>query len=298
MASFDPRQPLSPSETSPSETSPSETPSSEKPLSEMPTSEASAQRRGDFRQDPALRSPQYPALFQTFTASSDEKEVIARSVLAIARENAARTLLDLGAGDTQLTSRLAPEFSLVTAVEKKLAFCEKLQMIPNVHVQQTAMEEFVPEFPHDLVLLSYSLSGVSPEKVDAFIERLPTFATPEGKVLIVTYEKGCPWDLFADEVHKLLDFPRSAGTSTYMRIAREKGLILEDLSASPSHMWSDTLENLASLTSFFFASKEAEYWERIDEVVGILKKHTVTLPDGRIGLCAVQKVLCLRSSDE
>jgi len=243
-----------------------------------------------FQSDPALGSDDYTRLFAAFTANTDGKKIIAKAILAIAQQIKASSLLDLGAGDGLLTSKLAPGFTSITLVERKEEFCAKLRDIPGVSVHHGAMEDFTPVAPHDLVLLSYSLSGVSSERIEEFLQRLPGFASENGKVLIVTYEKGCEWDQFADEVYAMLDIPRSPGTASYIKIAQAQKLALETIHTCPSHMWSNTVEGLAALTSFFFASKAAEYQKRFPEVVEILKRYAAPLEGGRIGLRAVEKV--------
>lgn len=203
----------------------------------------------------------------------------------------ARSLLDLGAGDGTLTRLLSPFFQHILAVDKNSKFERSLRLIPNVTAAIARMEEFVPPQKVDMILMSYSTSGVQGARLGPFLASLFDHLTPHGKILLATYQDGCAWDRFAGEVYGRLGIPRTGGEDRHRAQIEEVGLHAERVAALDTFIWAPALPALVDTLEFFFLPRINDYRALREELVGTLEPFAEPLPGGEVGIKVVEVVL-------
>ncbi len=235
-------------------------------------------------------NPSFEALFERYSARTDGKAKIAASITGLAGAPADMHLLDLGAGDGRLTRLLAPQFAHTTAVDKKSSFHDQLGAIPRVTPVTSTIEDLTIARPFDLGLLSYSLSGVPPGRLREAVGSLFAQSTPEGRLFYVTYQDGCEWDCFANEVYATLNIPRNGGSSAHQSDLAAAGLQVREVDSLRTSIWDSSLNELYSTLAFFFVAKAREYLQRQNEFLPVLASLTQQQGATRISLPVTEKV--------
>jgi len=202
----------------------------------------------------------------------------------------AQSLLDLGAGDGTLTRLLAPYFRDVMAVDKNAEFERPLSLIPNVTAAIARMEDFVPPNAVDMILMSYSTSGVPGPRLGSFLSSLFEHLTPRGKILFATYEDGCPWDRFAGEVYARLGLPRTGGAARHREQIEGAGFSAERVASLDTFIWAGDLPSLFDTLEFFFLPRITHYRALREELLGKLEPFAEPLPEGRVGIKVIEVV--------
>lgn len=205
--------------------------------------------------------PEVSDMFIRYTGHTDGKELLAQEIKSLSP--AGGILLDLGAGDGQLTSRIAPHFSKTIAVERNSKYQAKLKAIPNTSVVIGTMEESLPDTQFDVALLSYSLTGVPPEQSKKFFDGLLERRAPGGRVYVVTFQDLCDWDIFVTPIYAEIGKPRNGGTRAHLDIIESAGYSADRVSAVRTEIFDDNLPKLAETLGFFFAPSHADYFAKI-----------------------------------
>jgi SAM-dependent methyltransferase len=126
----------------------------------------------------------YADAFDTFLASTDEKEVLAAELGRQIRRHGSRSLLDIGAGSGQLGALLAPLVDDYLAVEVRKSYASQLQA-RGLRVQ-TARWPCLLDQRFDAVLMSYVLTF--DDDLRAMIEPAVEALTPDGMLLLVLHD--------------------------------------------------------------------------------------------------------------
>jgi hypothetical protein len=234
---------------------------------------------------------EYGVYFKRFVNNSDEKVVIANAVRHLARNCCGGgTLLDLGAGDASLTLRIAGAFDEVVAVEKNPIYCQRLARIGNAKVIKSEMEKIMelPEF--DMALFSYSLDKVPRDELKPLLERLFEGRRDFGQILYVTYENGCPWDRFIEQVRGELGFGRKGGALAHVNEVSQAGFDVETRKVVHSSVWGHDLPELAQNMAFFMLPKVHIYNQFIDDFTSDLKQYARQHSNGLWVLDVEQKI--------
>lgn len=200
-------------------------------------------------------------MFVRYTAHTDGKELLSQEIKRIVTPGG--KLIDLGAGDGNLTSRIADHFSEIVAVEKNPKYQSKLEAIPNTSVLIGSMEATLPDIQFDLALLSYSLTGVPIEQSKDFFDCLLQRRTPNGKIYVVTFQDHCDWDSFVTPIYAEIGRPRTGGTRAHLDIIEAAGYAAEKVASIKTELFDDNLPKLAETLGFFFAPSHAEYFAKI-----------------------------------
>lgn len=206
----------------------------------------------------------------------------------------AESLLDLGAGDGTLTRLLSPYFENILAVDKNAKFEHQLSLIPKVTAAIARMEDVIVPRKVDIILMSYSTSGVPAARLGPFLSSLFEHLTPRGKILLATYQDGCSWDRFAGEVYEKLGLSRSGGVSRHFEQIEAAGLSAERVASLDTFIWAPDLPSLFDTLEFFFLPRIDEYRGLRGELLGRLKPFAEPLPGGEVGIKVVEIVLELR----
>lgn len=104
-------------------------------------------------------SPEYRTAFQTFLDHTDQKKnAFAWLSAEIARLPRRETLIDAGAGNGQLTARLAPHFERTIAIEPNQSLVEELRTTcPTAEVLDRTIAAATPRVKGDFILCSHIL---------------------------------------------------------------------------------------------------------------------------------------------
>jgi hypothetical protein len=237
---------------------------SQSPAAELSWREAAAPR-GWVRLERPLKAvdpvqEEYSEHFKNFLDCTNEKKAIAKAVIAIARQTGKCELLDLGAGDGELTKLVAPGFKHVTAVERNRSFFDGLKRIRNADVRLTSFAELkeIPKF--NLALMSYSFSGVSIDYLEKFLAFLgKNRADARSKIIFVTYEDYSPWAIYMRDVYGVLSKPIEGGTHWHERQLKQAGYKTARLQRVFSSTSAESLSALVESLSFIATPKVSLY---------------------------------------
>jgi SAM-dependent methyltransferase len=122
--------------------------------------------------------------FEKFLSHTDEKVILLDEITKEIEKCGAKSLLDIGAGDGQLSIPISKKVTTYLAVEPKKDFVEKLKEA-NLNVIQGTFPLEVPGI-FDFVLSSHSIS-YDKELYEAFVRKAMNLLNPGGTFLIITY---------------------------------------------------------------------------------------------------------------
>ena len=158
------------------------------------------------------------------------------------------------------------------------------------------IEDSVTPDKIDLALMSYSLSGLPMENRGSFLSRLFEAKNPQGKVLYVTYEDGCNWDIFSSYVYEFLGRPIKGGVNLHKQELESLGFNSEILSKATTLIWGSSLDDLAEVLAFFFLDKLEQYLADISKFKTLLKEVSHQMPDGRSAIEVVEALVEVKPS--
>lgn len=248
--------------------------------------------------DPAFRESD---TFELYTSNTDGKVKVAACVASLARHRFGEqgVLLDLGAGDGSLTAELSPYFSKILAVERNRIFFESLNSIANVVPVIAKMEEItLPPSSYDVGLLSYSFTGIAERDRGSFLSSLWGAKSPEGFILAVTFQDGCTWDSFAEEIYRALGKRRSGGTRHHVLELQRCGWEAEVVHSIPTQIWASSTGSLSDVLEYFFVKTDEEREIYHELAQSILPSYTTAGPTGLTAIDVVEEVLLIRPENE
>lgn len=233
----------------------------------------------------------YADLFNRYVERTNGKAHLAEAILKLLGSTSEGSLLDLGAGNGSLTRLLAPRFEHVVTVERNAAFREQLETIPNATVTISAMEECEFSQSFDVVLASYSLTGVNSELIEPLISRIFEVLNPGGRFLICTHADHCAWDRYAEIVSQYLGMRRSGGTSHQMAQLAKGGGIGVIRASVLTDIWDQNLDDLYDTLAFFFVENVEKYSSNKPIFLPALTALAGSDVPGRVGLTVIEEVI-------
>lgn len=215
----------------------------------------------------------YADLFQRYTQNTDGKHKIAESVLRSQPLTARQRFLDLGAGDGILTRLLAAHFEETVAVERNAKFLSALDHIERCSTVHGTIENVEERGRYDLILLSYSLTGIEAARLPETLHRMHSWLTPRGRLVACTFDDSCDWARFAYSVSDMMQSPLRGGSAHYESLVRDAHMDCCQVSQVETKIWDDDLPRLTDLMGFFFMNAREKYTRSIQQVQEMLKQH-------------------------
>lgn len=195
----------------------------------------------------------YPRYFQKFLDHTDEKEVFVREISTEIKDAQAREMLDIGAGNGQLSIPLASLVSRYVAIERNDEHAAKLRAAGLEVIQSVFPCEVPGSF--DFVLASHVLSYRSQQDQRGFLHRAWNTVTKGGTFLVVTY--------------------RSEEEDDWTRLMQRLGENRQDTHAAG---FRNTLETLAGLGEVHV--RKVETHVRTDQLDDMLQALAFVASDG------------------
>jgi hypothetical protein len=233
----------------------------------------------------------YAERFRRYTAHTDGKRKLAEIVREFAASRNLRYLLDLGAGDGELTRHLVGAFDESIAVDRNAAFRAPLCRVGVDRCLMQSMEHVdYAMLRYDCVLLSYSLNGFRGEQLAHLLDQLQESILPGGRFLLCTEANTGRWHSFAGAVSELLDLDRASGSSSDVARLQEIGITPTKLATVQTQIWGDSVSDLASTLSCFFMKVLGSYDYQDRRVAELLADYTVPLSSGGVKLIVEESV--------
>jgi len=126
----------------------------------------------------------YKEAFESFLKNTDEKKIFLEVLTAYIKEKKCKSILDIGAGNGDLSIPLSKLVDTYLAIEP---IGEQADIIRQNNIQ--VVQDFFPcniDQNFDTVLCSHSTPG-KPEKFIPFINNAFELCKPDGNLLIITY---------------------------------------------------------------------------------------------------------------
>ncbi|MFN0051148.1 MAG: class I SAM-dependent methyltransferase [Planctomycetales bacterium] len=139
-----------------------------------------------FVQAFASDSPAYREAFQAFLDHTDQKtNAFAWLSAEIARLPRRHTLIDAGAGNGQLTARLAPQFEKVIAIEPNPSLVQELRVAcPSAEIIERTITQGFPSSQADFIICSHILYYIPRAEWLINTQRLTGWLHPGGVLAI------------------------------------------------------------------------------------------------------------------
>lgn len=218
----------------------------------------------------------YAQLFTRYARNTDGKLRLARALADIFQTTSRGRLLDLGAGDGTLTGMIAPHFAETVAVERNPKFLVHLDAIPRCSPQHATIEQFVESDSglYDVILLSYSMTGVPDDQLDRVIKRLHDLRAANGKILLCSFDDACEWSRFASAASKQCGTVLKGGTSCYLAKLEKAGAHASVVRQVRTLIWDENIPALTDLMAFFFVNRLPLYLRHIAAITRQVEQHS------------------------
>lgn len=242
-----------------------------------------------------MPSMEYSELFTNYTSKSNGKRLVANAVLDIMEANNLRVVLDMGAGNGELTRYLMPHAKYLVAAEPNAKFSRDLASLgtgDRYRYVQSSIEDFAWENgKFDLILLAYVLESMGGrEKWASACQKLQSLLSAHGMLLGATYVDGCAWDTYATIVEKEIGLDsRSGGLSRVFPSLRNAGFNVQVRSILTTQIWGDDIDQLYDGLAFFFRRKADAYYSKRNFLLPSLRR--VSSPFGSEVSIAVKEVI-------
>ena len=130
----------------------------------------------------------YSTAFKTFLAKTNEKAVLTKSLQDFVAANSITSIIDIGAGNGDISKPLSQSVSSYVAIEQKPDFVIRLK-----EQGIRAVEEYFPgSFTEEagMVLISHSLPPQRDGEAgwDKFLKAAWSHVSPAGKLVLITFE--------------------------------------------------------------------------------------------------------------
>lgn len=218
---------------------------------------------------------------------SNQKDILFQGIQSYIKRYKIKSVLDIGAGDGVLASKIFDIVDSYTALEKESAKCKKLSD-KGLNVIEGEFPHVVLNHTYDLVLSSHSIPE-DVEMVDAFVSSAWNYVRKGGVFLIVTF-KGGKGDLykFKKDIEgkaKIFDeaifhvLQKSVGKLGEYTIQKKKSILK-----------SDSLEDITKEMMLGLGYKGANKRKIVELYV---KKHQI-ISDGFYGIKSEHLFICLQ----
>ncbi len=140
----------------------------------------------------------YESDFQTFLKYTNEKKILRDEIIKIIKKLKIKSILDVGAGNGDLSYPLSKEVEDYLCVEPKKGFADLLRAKGLKVIEDKFPVRIDKRF--DLVLCSHSIPYDKPELI-SFLNSAWENVKNRGSLLIITYiGKGDDWNKFLDSI--------------------------------------------------------------------------------------------------
>lgn len=236
-----------------------------------------------------LKNQQYHNLLERFITHSNEKTVLAEYLRTFVKKTGSELFIDLGAGDGNLTDKLADMFANTVAVEKNECNCYELEQIPGVEVVNGSIQNFHTLTPYNLALFAYSITGVPDEDLKDVLTRLDSAREENGKLVVATFTEDSPWAKFVTEVREELGIKMLGSVQEQVERIEEAGFETVNHTELSCGIWGHDVKDLAHNLAFFFHANIASYIDNLDYFAEKLEKYISVSPD-RVGITLYHQV--------
>ncbi len=143
-----------------------------------------------------------------YTTSAYEREKYAATLAACGPGPFARAI-ELGASIGVFSAALAPRSRQLTTIDAAPTAVElarrRLANAPGVQIVEASIPAGIPDGPYDLIVASEILYYLTPDELEATLDRIGGQATPGARLVAVHWRPGGPErPLTADDVHATL----------------------------------------------------------------------------------------------
>lgn len=212
----------------------------------------------------------YARLFKIYTTHANGKELVGQALGALVGGMHSRSttekprVLDVGAGNGDITKLILPEAGFLQVVEPNPKFADSLTAVrqSDYAYSPTSIQDYTDQNgPYDVIILSYFLELIDQSEWRVVLNKLHSLLTPDGKIIGVTYLDGCAWDSFAALVEHYDDSHRKGGTGYNAQTLRQAGFNFSNLQTVRTELWGSSVDNLYDNLEFFFM-KRLELYRR------------------------------------
>lgn len=226
---------------------------------------------------------QYTDLFDKYTNNANGKQVLASALSRIMQETSRKSLLDIGAGNGEITRLIAPHFEGVDVIEPKRKYVEHIKNlnIANLSAFESDIQSYQTQKRYDSILLSYVLESISIADYPAIFEKLKAILNLKGNIYCATYLDGCDWDEFSYIVKARIDLARTGGFYRVLSSIRDCGYSIREREIVSTQIYGESLENLYENLAFFFKRGLDQYINHKQDLIAILERYTERSNDGR-----------------
>lgn len=205
----------------------------------------------------------YSSCFTQYADNTNGKKLLSAKLKEYLSNYIGGDLLDVGAGDGQITASLAPSFSKVVAVEPKPELASLIPNERNINVIQDKIENYISRKGYDVILMSYFLDSFTTEDIHFILRKLRLLKKSSGIMIGATYSSNCEWDQFTERVASDLGIKRKGGYErVHLKITAYEEFTCRIVDEVKSYIWGDNIQNLYDNLSFFFKSNIQEYHKR------------------------------------
>lgn len=219
----------------------------------------------------------YEDWFIQYANSTDGKTFLGMNLKEYLQKYSHGCLLDVGAGDGQITRILAPIFDRVTAVEPQEKLASMIRQDKDIEVVESYIQDFRTDCKYDVILMSYFLDSLdSSLEAEEILNLLFHMKKDNGIVVGTTYTSNCNWNTFTEIVANELKLKRKGGYEQIEERLAFSGIYKCNVRKKiVSSIWGNTIVDLLDNLSFFFKKNIDEYKRHYDRFADILREYSI-----------------------
>jgi ubiquinone/menaquinone biosynthesis C-methylase UbiE len=142
----------------------------------------------------------YEEDFPFYLKFTDEKHILSQEILKLFKKFKVKSVLDIGAGNGDLSKLLFNEVERYTAVEPRREFTESLKK-KGINVIENSFPCYVGKEKYNFVLCSHSVPSVKRE-YEPFLKEAFEKLDSKGNLQLITYiGKENDWDMLLEEIN-------------------------------------------------------------------------------------------------
>lgn len=163
----------------------------------------------------------YKKSFELFLRKTDEKLVIRKFIHNNIPINKEVDFLDIGGGDSWLTSEISKKTKTTFVVEPNKGFYRRLLKQRKIKVINKKWEDVSLDRCFDFILAAYVITYFPKEKRRYLIKKMYKFLCPEGRILILSIDsKKGSWRKIHTYFYKLIGYNHKSSDDALKEIAK------------------------------------------------------------------------------